>query len=97
MMKWTLRKQFLRMAVVAMLVAFCATFAAADGHKVDINTAGIEQLMTLKHVGEVLAKRIMEFREKTPFKSPEEIMLVKGIGQKVFEVNKDRIIIALEN
>jgi len=62
--------------------------------KIDINKAKLEELMTLEGVGETYANRIIEYREKNvPFKSPEEILNVKGIGKKLFDANRERIII----
>jgi competence protein ComEA len=62
--------------------------------KVNINTASVEQLMQLDRVGASYAQRIVEYREKNgPFKAPEEIMNVKGIGKKTWEANKDRIVV----
>jgi len=38
------------------------------------------------------AERIVEYREKVgPFLTPEDIMKVKGIGEKTWEANKDKI------
>ena len=67
------------------------TAFASEG-KVNINAADKEDLMTLKYVGEALAERIIEYREEHPFIMPEEIMNVKGIGKKIFEANKERIV-----
>ena len=62
--------------------------------KVNINTADVTRLTTLTGVGTQLAKRIAEYRKQNgPFQKPEDIMLVKGIGQKVFNQNKDRIVL----
>ena len=62
--------------------------------KVNINTASLEQLMTLDRVGSKYAQRIIEYRETIgPFAEPEDIMKVKGIGQKTWEANKDRIVV----
>jgi len=48
--------------------------------------------MQLKRIGPKYAERIIEYREKNgPFKTPEDIMKVKGIGPKTFELNKDMI------
>jgi competence protein ComEA len=70
--------------------------AAASAGKVNINTDDKAQLVTLKHVGDKIADRIIEYRKAHPFQSPEEIMKVKGVGPKVFEANKDRIIVKNE-
>jgi len=53
--------------------------------KVNINTASVEQLETLPGVGAKLAARIVEYRQKSGgFKSTQELMNVKGIGEKNF-------------
>ena len=55
--------------------------------KVNINSASTEQLSLLPRVGDVVAGRIIEFRDKNGrFKTPEDLMLVKGIGEKTFEL-----------
>jgi competence protein ComEA len=77
--------------LVCVVVAFCAMPAMADAKKVNINTAPKEQLTTLKYVGDAIADRIIEFRKSTPFTSIEDFMKVKGVGQKAFEANKDKI------
>jgi len=57
--------------------------AKAPTGKVNINTATASQLSELPGVGEKLAARIIEFRQKQgPFKSTQELMNVKGIGEK---------------
>ena len=64
------------------------------GDKVNINTASIEQLVQLDRVGPKYAARIVEFRDQNgPFKTPEDLMQVAGIGPKTFEANKDRIVV----
>lgn len=78
--------------LVCVMVTLC-TLPAMAGAKVNINTAPKEQLTTLKYVGDALADRIIDFRQSTPFKNIEDIMKVKGIGPKVFEANKDKIVV----
>ncbi len=59
---------------------------------VNINTAGIEELQTVPGIGPVIAGRIVDYREKMgPFGSIEEIMSVKGIGEKTFDKIKSHI------
>ncbi len=49
--------------------------------------------MRLPGIGEVIAKRIIEYRKSTGgFNSIEDILQVKGIGSKKFEKIKDIII-----
>lgn len=59
---------------------------------VRINTATIEQLDTLTGIGSAIAQRIIDYREKNGgFKNVEELKLVSGIGDKLFEKIKDEI------
>lgn len=52
---------------------------------VNVNSASVEELMQLPHVGAVIAQRILEYRQTHgPFKTIDELMQVKGIGQKKF-------------
>lgn len=66
-----------------------STAAAPDpsvSGKVNINTASEEELMTLKGIGEVKAKKIVEDREKNGrFSSPQDLLRVNGIGEKTLE------------
>jgi len=65
---------------------------AAAGARVNINSADIEMLCTLKGIGPALALRIKEFREQNgPFKRPEDITLVRGVGEAILEWNKNLI------
>ena len=63
----------------------------SDG-KVNINTAGLEELMTLKGVGESRARAIIEYREQQgAFETPDDIMNISGIKEGVFSKIKDQI------
>lgn len=78
----------LAVAVAALLAVSpaLAEAKAPPADKVNINTATIEQLVTLPGVGATLAGRIVEYREKAGrFASVEELLNVKGIGEKNFE------------
>jgi competence protein ComEA len=78
------------LAIAALMVAGAAW--ATDQGKININTASVEQLVQLKGVGQKIAEAIVKYREANgPFKAPEDLMQVSGIGEKTFANNKDRI------
>ena len=58
---------------------------------VNINTASLEELLTLTGIGESKAKAIIEYRKQNEFESIEDIMKVSGIGQSVFDKIKEDI------
>jgi competence protein ComEA len=60
--------------------------ASADGKKVNINQASAEQLAYLPRVGAKAAQKVVDYRKtKGPFTRPEDLMEVKGFGEKKFE------------
>lgn len=73
---------------LAVLMASGSALAAGKAKpagKVNINTASVEQLATLPGVGPKLAARIVEYRQKSgTFRSPQELMNVRGVGEKNF-------------
>jgi competence protein ComEA len=72
-------------------------YPQAAGKKININTASLTELQELPRIGEKTAQRIIDFRkEHGNFKKIEEIMKVKGIGEKVFAQLKDLITVGAE-
>ena len=60
--------------------------------KVNLNTAGLEELMTLTGIGQTRAEAILAYREEEgDFRSPEDIMNVEGIKEGIYEKLKDEI------
>jgi competence protein ComEA len=64
--------------------------ADSDGtaveHKVDINRAGVDELTAIPGIGTALAERIVDFRDQHgPFGRVEDLLKVKGIGEKSFQ------------
>jgi len=59
--------------------------AAAKAAALDLNSASVTDLESLPGVGRRTAERIIEYRQKNgSFKKIEELMNVKGIGEKSF-------------
>lgn len=93
-----IRKSVYSVILMVALLASLSTSAmasnAADSGavKIDINQATAAELQQLKGVGEVIAERIVAYREEAGgFKTIDEIKNVKGIGEKIFEKIKDLI------
>lgn len=72
-----------------------AAKAAAAHQVVNINTASAQQLEGLPGIGAATAARIVEYRQKNGgFKKIEEIMNVRGIGEKLFLKMKPQLTVA---
>jgi competence protein ComEA len=87
-----MKYRFLFLSLVSLLGFAGLSFAASSQEKaksetdlVDINKAGIAELSELPGIGEQVAKRIIAYREENgPFEKAEELMNVRGIGEKSF-------------
>ncbi|MGI9220396.1 MAG: ComEA family DNA-binding protein [Woeseiaceae bacterium] len=77
--------------ILAVLAACLPLWAFAG--PVDINTADAQTISNeLEGVGLTKAQAIVEYRQKHgPFKSADDLSLVKGIGDRTVEMNRDNI------
>jgi comEA protein len=65
--------------------------------KININTASSVELQKLPRIGPKIAQRIIDFRNQNGnFKNIEEIIKVRGIGEKIFKQIKDMITVGDE-
>lgn len=83
--------------VVATLMLAAASVSFAG--PVNVNTADAETISAeLKGVGISKAIAIVEYRKANgPFRSVEDLALVKGIGERTVEINRANILIAANN
>src|SRR5262245_15812067 len=72
-----------------------AAVASAPAGKVNINQATSAQLALLPRIGEKVAERIVDYRKQHGnFSRPEDLMEVKGIGEKLFVVLKPYVTVS---
>jgi competence ComEA-like helix-hairpin-helix protein len=95
-----LRRITALLALILLAAAAAPPAAAAtpqappSAEKLNINSASADQLTALPGIGPSYAQRIVEYREKNgPFHRVEDILNVRGIGEKTFEKIRDRITI----
>ena len=68
--------------------------AVTPAEKINLNTATSEQLQSIPGIGPSTAKSILDYRTKVgKFNKIEEIINVKGIGEKKFQKIKDRLMV----
>lgn len=81
---------------LALLLTLTALPAMAADGQVNINTASAEQLEMLPRIGPAIAGRIVEYREAQRFEAPEDLLLVKGIGEKTFDLLEEYVTVSGE-
>ncbi|MGH8501726.1 MAG: ComEA family DNA-binding protein [Gammaproteobacteria bacterium] len=86
---------FLKKGLIAALFLLFASIAAAES--VNINSADAQALASLKGVGPAKAAAIIAYRDANgPFSSVEELVEVRGIGEKTVEMNKQMLTVSDE-
>ena len=79
---------------IVLTVLLALPVLAFAGDKININTADKDKLCELTGVGPTIAERIIQYREKNgPFKSVDELINVKGIGEGTLHKIKDFIVV----
>jgi|GEM_PF-942302 len=91
-MRHSRRNIFFLIAAGMVLFIAGAAVAADQGVKINLNTAGVDQLVQLKGIGPVIANKIVADRKANgPFKSVDDLLRVKGIGPKILANIRDRV------
>lgn len=86
----------LRALTAALLLAVALPAVAAKkplgpSERVDLNRASVVELMRLPGVGEKRAQAIVAKRARSPFRRPEDVLAVKGLGPKWFQRVKGNV------
>lgn len=91
-----MRKMIVWALMLAPLCAAAAdppTAGAAAG-QVNLNSASEEELMMLPGIGPAKARAIVEYRSQKPFKTPEDVLRVRGIGRGMFKDLRDLLAVS---
>ena len=88
----------MRLFSMAAAFALLAAPTLALAGPVDVNTADAETISAeLKGVGLAKAQAIIDYRKKHgPFRSADDLSLVKGIGERTVELNRSDIKVSTE-
>jgi len=80
-------------ALIQGLIVSLMPMAAALAGPVNVNTADVATIAKeLDGIGRAKARAIVDYRQKNgPFRSPEDLLKVEGIGQKVLDMNRGNI------
>ena len=93
------RKLVMMMLALALAWGNVAVYAAPSDSKatsvqapVNLNQANAQELIALKGIGPKMAERIIAYRqEHGPFKTADQLVMVKGIGNAKFAKLKDQV------
>jgi competence protein ComEA len=89
-----MKKVLVLMLMVCFMAVMASPVVAAGNDTININTASVDELTQLHKVGPKTAENIVAYRDANgPFKTIEDLKNVKGVGDKILELNKDRITI----
>lgn len=84
-----LSKSVLISAALSALLGFSSFATAAQ---VNVNKASAEQISeNLTGIGMVKAQRIVDYCQNNSCSKPEDLMNVKGVGQKTIDKNRDNL------
>jgi len=94
-MKGLIMKGLVASVILGLFLSFLPPLQAdskAESKKININTSSSAELQKLPEIGPKVAQRIIDYRkEHGKFKKIEEIMKVRGIGEKTFKKIKNLI------
>jgi len=80
------RKTIIVLLAISAIILGTVLLAAASGNLMDINKATVEDLVTVKGIGQKKAEKIVSFiTERGGLSSMDDLTEVKGVGPKLLE------------
>jgi len=87
-----MKKVLVLLLMVCFMAAMAAPVVAVGSDTININTASVDELTQLQKVGPKTAENIVAYRDANGlFKTLDDLKNVKGVGDKILELNKDRM------
>ena len=87
-------KKIAIVAVILLIISASITFVqvnAEQDHLINLNTATIEELQQLPHIGEVRAGYIVEYRSTQRIEEIQQLKEISSIGEGVVSVVEDKV------
>jgi competence protein ComEA len=80
---------------VALMMTWVVPEIKHDLQTVDINSADMDELRLLQGIGHKLALRIISYRlANGPFQHPEDLLKIKGFGEKLLSANQSHLMVS---
>lgn len=83
---------FCRISIVLLLFFYCITLLYAQ--QLDLNTATIQELMSVEGITEEIAKNIIAYREARPFKIVDDLKKVEGVSDELYLSVRDKFFVS---
>ncbi|WP_409178235.1 helix-hairpin-helix domain-containing protein [Brevibacillus fortis] len=81
-------------ASIGLVQSAASVSTTGTSSAINLNTATVEELMSLPGIGEARAKAIVDYRSKQGlFRSADDLKQIEGIGEKMFARIKDRLVV----
>ncbi len=81
-------------ALVTATPALAARKGLPPGERIDLNRATVSELMRVPGIGERKARAIVALRQRQPFRRPEDVLAVRGLGPAWFARVKASLFVA---
>lgn len=74
-----------------------AAFYDTNAERIELNTASVEELMSIDGIGRSTAEKIVSYAGKVGFLSVEDLLDIDGIGKKTYDVIRPYVTVSMGN